>query len=82
MSYDSARSPYCGRSEDQQNPEYAQDPAHGTGGPLPVSDLQFTTPLAEAWLQAASQVGLPVRDINTGNLTGVTTMQVPSSWRR
>lgn len=68
---------YFKKSEQQTNAQYARDSAHhGTRGPLPVSDLRYTTPLAQSFLAAGQQAGFPVRDLNAGNATGFTVMQV------
>jgi hypothetical protein len=37
------------------------------GGPLPVSEPKFHTPLADAFLEAAKYLGHSVRDINAGS---------------
>ena len=46
--------PYFIRSEDQARGESA---LHGTGGPLSVSDLSYTNPLSDVFIQAAEQAG-------------------------
>jgi len=49
--------PYFKRSEDQQR---GADPWHGAGGPLAVSDFpDGTHPIAEAFLAAATGMGMP-----------------------
>jgi len=68
--------PFFLRSENQLNPEYAQNKyAHAIGGPLPVGEIMFKTPLADQFLNAAHYHGFPVRDVNTGNSTGFTFQQ-------
>jgi len=68
--------PFFKASEDQLNPYYARDSLHhSVGGPLPVGDVAFKTPLSDAFLNAGKRQGFPVRDINTGNATGFTFMQ-------
>ena len=68
--------PYFKKSEDQQNPQYARNTKyHSSGGPLPIGDLKFRTPLSDAFLHAGHYMGYPVRDINAGNATGFTVMQ-------
>ena len=58
--------PFFKKSEDQLNPVYARDTAyHGTGGPLPVGDVAFKTPLADSFLAAAKYMGFPVKDVNS-----------------
>eukprot|EP00095_Tigriopus_kingsejongensis_P012465 snap_masked-scaffold898_size83862-processed-gene-0.9 protein:Tk12465 transcript:snap_masked-scaffold898_size83862-processed-gene-0.9-mRNA-1 annotation:"glucose dehydrogenase" len=57
--------PFFKKSEDQQNPRYAQDRAfHGVGGPQPVSDPNFQTPLAWAFKKGARQLGYTNGDVN------------------
>ena len=52
------------------------DEAHGTGGPLTISDVDRNG-LSDAVLAAAAQAGLPVvADINRGNQEGFTRAQV------
>ena len=68
--------PFFKLSEDQLSPAYARDKAHhSVGGPLPVGDVAFKTPLSDAFLQSGREQGFPVRDINTGNSSGFTFMQ-------
>ena len=68
--------PYFKKSEDQLNPRYAQDRRHhSVGGPIPVSDLAWRTPLSDAFVRAGHRAGFPVRDLNSGNATGFTVMQ-------
>jgi hypothetical protein len=44
--------------QDQLREDYGADKgAHGTGGPLPVADVVFKTPLADAFLQAGRDLG-------------------------
>ena len=51
--------PYFRRAEDQ---ERGEDELHGIGGPLSVSNVGETHPLAEAFLAAAQQAGIPRND--------------------
>ena len=45
--------PFFKASEDQLNPYYARDSLHhSVGGPLPVGDVAFKTPLSDAFLNA------------------------------
>ncbi|MEN1727092.1 MAG: choline dehydrogenase [Pseudomonadota bacterium] len=46
--------PYFMRSQDQ---ERGASDLHGAGGPLSVSDLSFTNPLSEVFIEAAGQAG-------------------------
>jgi len=68
--------PYFKKSEDQQNPQYARNTEfHSVGGPLPIGDGGYKTPLHDAFYDAGRYMGYPVKDINTGNATGFTDMQ-------
>ena len=68
---------YFKKSEDQENPRYAGDRLHhSVGGPIPASDLVWRTPLSDAFVRAGHRAGFPVRDVNSGNATGFTVMQV------
>jgi choline dehydrogenase len=51
--------PYFRRAEDQQRGE---DPLHGVGGPLAVSDVCEPHALCEAFIAAAQQAGFPRND--------------------
>ncbi|MCO6415645.1 choline dehydrogenase [Siccirubricoccus sp. KC 17139] len=51
--------PYFKRSEDQERGASA---LHGKGGPLAVSDLRDRNPLAESFIEAAVELGLPRND--------------------
>jgi choline dehydrogenase len=51
--------PYFKKSEDFQHGASA---FHGTGGPLAVSDLPDKHPLCDAFISAASEVGIPRND--------------------
>lgn len=55
--------PYFKKSEDN-----ARGPSelHGTGGPLPVTDLTMRNPVCDAFIAAAEQVGLPKNDDYNG----------------
>ena len=60
--------PYFKKAEDQQR---GADDFHGTGGPLPVSDLGHPDPLSAAFIAAAAETGLPVnRDFNGASQEG------------
>jgi choline dehydrogenase len=48
--------PYFRKAEDQQR---GGDEFHGVGGPLAVSDVYESHPLAEAYIEAAVQAGYP-----------------------
>ncbi len=60
--------PYFKKAEDQQR---GADGFHGVGGPLPVSDWRHADPLSEAFVVAASQVGIPTNpDFNGATQEG------------
>jgi choline dehydrogenase len=66
--------PYFKRAED--NERGASD-LHGAGGPLSVSDARARSLLAETWLEAAVDAGLPVNeDFNGDAQDGVGWFQV------
>ncbi|TRY70600.1 hypothetical protein TCAL_11544 [Tigriopus californicus] len=57
--------PFFRKSEDQGNHYYAQDSRyHSVGGPQPVSDPNFETPLAWAFKKAARHLGYTNGDVN------------------
>jgi choline dehydrogenase len=51
--------PYFKKAEDQQR---GADAYHGTGGPLPVTDLPDRHELADAYIAAAGEIGIPRND--------------------
>jgi choline dehydrogenase len=60
--------PYFKKAEDQQR---GADDFHGTGGPLPVSDLVHADPLSAAFIAAAAETGIPVNpDFNGASQEG------------
>jgi choline dehydrogenase len=66
--------PYFRKSEDQVRGE---DPYHGTGGPLAVSEQRDFHPLARAHLQAAVEAGYPLNpDFNGADQEGFGRYQV------
>lgn len=66
--------PYFKRSED--NNRFSND-AHGSGGPLGVSDIEYIHPLTRAWLLACQQSGLPYNpDFNSGSQAGCGLYQI------
>lgn len=66
--------PYFKRAEN--NNRFCND-AHGVGGPLGVSDIDYIHPLTRAWLQACQQAGLPYNpDFNSGDPTGCGLYQI------
>ncbi len=61
--------PYFKKSEDQ---ERGADEYHGVGGPLKVSDLRLRRPIAEYFIKAATEVGIPYNnDYNGAQQEGV-----------
>ena len=66
--------PYFRRSE--TNERFAGE-AHGTEGPLSVSDQRQTLPLTKAWLKACQAYGVPYNpDFNSGHQLGCGLYQV------
>lgn len=55
--------PYFKKSEDQ---ERGADKYHGVGGPLKVSDLRLRRPIADYFIEAAQQIGIPYNDDYNG----------------
>lgn len=65
--------PYFKKSEDQ---EHGADAYHGVGGPQKVSDLRLRRPIAEFFIKAATQVGIPFnKDYNGETQEGVSYFQ-------
>lgn len=61
--------PYFKKSEDQ---ERGESQYHGVGGPLKVSDLRLRRPIADYFIQAAIQAGIPENnDYNGEHQEGV-----------
>jgi choline dehydrogenase len=61
--------PYFRRAEDQ---ERGEDDWHGVGGPLSVSDSRAQHPLSDAFIEAATQAGIPASDdFNSENQEGI-----------
>jgi choline dehydrogenase len=60
--------PYFRKAENQQR---GADKYHGSGGPLPVSDLGHPDPLSAAFIEAAAETGLPINpDFNGATQEG------------
>ena len=55
--------PYFKKSEDQ---ERGASEYHGVGGPLKVSDLRLRRPIADHFIQAAQEIGIPFNDDYNG----------------
>ena len=61
--------PYFKKSEDQ---ERGADKYHGVGGPQKVSDLRLRRPIADFFIEAATQTGIPFNaDYNGAQQEGV-----------
>ena len=61
--------PYFKKSEDQGR---GADAYHGVGGPLKVSDLRLRRPIADHFIAAAQDIGIPYNpDYNGANQEGV-----------
>ncbi|MEH6457114.1 MAG: choline dehydrogenase [Cocleimonas sp.] len=61
--------PYFKKSEDQ---ERGADKYHGVGGLLKVSDLRLRRPIADMFIKAAEQIGIPFnKDYNGAEQEGV-----------
>ncbi len=72
--------PYFKKAEDQ---ERGEDPFHGVGGPLRVSDQPARFELAERWIAAAIEAGLPANnDFNDGQQEGAGLFQSTTKARR
>lgn len=59
--------PYFVKNEDVNIPELKRSPDHGVGGPVPVSYPQFRSQLLNAFLESASETGIPIGDHNAPN---------------
>ncbi|MFZ3286767.1 MAG: choline dehydrogenase [Telluria sp.] len=69
--------PYFKKSEDQ---ERGADRYHGVGGPLKVSDLRLRRPIADAFIEAAKETGIPFNhDYNGAEQEGVGYFQQTAS---
>ena len=67
--------PYFVKSEDQQR--YEDDPAHGTGGPLVVSDQRRPHAVTRRFVEAGVELGYPENeDFNSGEQDGFGLYQV------
>ncbi len=72
--------PYFKKAEDQENGANA---FHGVGGPMRVSNPPFRLEIAEQWVTAAIQAGLPANDdFNDGQQDGVGDFQSTINRRR
>lgn len=72
--------PYFRKAEDNNR---LAGPAHGTTGPLKVSDIDQIHPLSRAWLLACQEMGLPLNpDFNSGDQAGAGLYQITARGRR
>lgn len=72
--------PYFRKAE---NNNRFSGPAHGTDGPLKVSDIDDIHPLTRAWLLACQEQGLPLNsDFNSGDQRGAGLYQITARGRR
>ncbi len=72
--------PYFKKAENQQR---GADDFHGSGGPLPVSDLGHPDPLSAAFITAAAETGLPVNpDFNGAVQEGAGFFQTTTRYGR
>ena len=70
--------PYFKKSEDNQR---GADYYHGVGGPQKVSDLRLRRPIAEHFIKAANECGIPLNpDYNGENQEGVAYFQRGFRW--
>ncbi|XP_070535706.1 alcohol dehydrogenase [acceptor]-like [Ptychodera flava] len=58
--------PYFLKSENNTNEEYLKTEYHNKGGPLTVSDVTPTCKFSQVVMEAAKELGLPVKDVNNG----------------
>ncbi|MCS0502833.1 GMC family oxidoreductase [Ancylobacter mangrovi] len=66
--------PYFRKAESNES---LSGEAHGTEGPLSVSDQRYTSPLTKEWLKACQEAGLPYNtDFNSGRQAGCGLYQV------
>ncbi|XP_064487043.1 glucose dehydrogenase [FAD, quinone]-like isoform X2 [Ornithodoros turicata] len=62
--------PYFLKSEDNTDPDIPDNGYHSRGGYLTVSRSPYSTPLAEAFLEAGEHMGYQRADINGAQITG------------
>ncbi|GIX81608.1 glucose dehydrogenase [Caerostris extrusa] len=67
--------PYFLKSEDNTDPQIANNGYHGTGGYLTVSSCQYSSTLMRAFQNASSERGYEYRDINGEKQTGFSKLQ-------
>ncbi|XP_001946057.1 glucose dehydrogenase [FAD, quinone] isoform X1 [Acyrthosiphon pisum] len=57
------------------NLSHSEPGYHGKNGLLSVSDVPYRTPIAKAFVEAGSQIGLPVVDVNGEKQVGINYLQ-------
>ncbi|GFU37616.1 glucose dehydrogenase [Nephila pilipes] len=67
--------PYFLKSENNTDPEIANNGYHNTGGLLTVSSAQYNSSLMSAFAEAAAEMGYKYRDINGESQTGFSRLQ-------
>jgi len=58
------------------NLSQAESGYHGKNGLLSVTEIPYRTPIAKAFVEAGSQIGLPVIDVNGEKQIGINYLQV------
>lgn len=67
---------YFIKSENASGVSNADMGYRGRDGLLSVTDVPYRTPIAKAFVDAGSQIGLPVIDVNGERQVGVNYLQV------
>ncbi|XP_055934671.1 glucose dehydrogenase [FAD, quinone]-like [Argiope bruennichi] len=67
--------PYFLKSEDNTDPEIANNGYHGKGGLLTVSNIQYNSTLMQTFIAAGKELGFEHRDINGEQQTGFSKLQ-------
>ncbi|RDD38674.1 Choline dehydrogenase, mitochondrial [Trichoplax sp. H2] len=68
--------PYFKKYENNTRAEFRNDPQHGVGGPIIISDSLVEAPYVEAFLKAGEDAGYPTCDLNGGIKNGFDRGQV------
>ncbi|EDV27480.1 uncharacterized protein TRIADDRAFT_53212 [Trichoplax adhaerens] len=68
--------PYFKKYENNTRAEFRNDPQHGVGGPITISDSLVEAPYVEAFLKAGEDAGYPTCDLNGGIKNGFDRGQV------
>ncbi|XP_065350184.1 glucose dehydrogenase [FAD, quinone]-like [Cloeon dipterum] len=64
--------PYFLKSEDMRIHRYKDSPFHRSGGELTIEHFRYQTPIVPDLLEAAVEMGFPIRDCNGARQTGFT----------